>query len=433
MPLSKPTGQKRLSFSEVFNQIQQTFDRYSDWDSKLQLALGSIDPLNEMLEASLDIFHNPVFAHDTNFYILSSPRHVTGMSEWVHDQRTGRLIAPLSLIQDFKLDAEYQRTLITHGANIYSEELRGYRILYMNLWVSGNYQGRLCVDELQTEIQPGHFSALEYLGSFIELCIRRHNLFQISMGNDSRQFFTEYLSGKLTELQAVTDQIQYLNWNRHDRYLVLRLETQQQDDRMHSSIATLGHIEAQIPEGLAFTYQQGIVVIVNLSFKHSVSSDVISSLAIILREGLFKMGVSSEFRDFLLIPQGYIQAVSALRLGKKSQSMAWCYHFDAYLLEYMLSQISHQISPELLVSSRLDALQNYDRKNNTELYHTLKVYLEHERNSLQTARELFIHRSSLTYRLERIQKLTKVDLDNPKGRLLLQLCFLLQEKDQTVT
>lgn len=49
------------------------------------------------------------------------------------------------------------------------------------------------------------------------------------------------------------------------RYLVLRLETQQQDDRMHSSIATLGHIEAQIPEGLAFTYQQGIVVSVNLS------------------------------------------------------------------------------------------------------------------------------------------------------------------------
>ena len=72
-------------------------------------------------------------------------------------------------------------------------------------------------------------------------------------------------------------------------------------------------------------------------------------------------------------------------------------------------------------------------KNNTELYHTLKVYLEHERNSLQTARELFIHRSSLTYRLERIQKLTKIDLDNPKDRLLLQLCFLLQEKDQTVT
>lgn len=128
-------------------------------------------------------------------------------------------------------------------------------------------------------------------------------------------------SGKLTELQAVTDQIQYLNWNRHDRYLVLRLETQQQDDRMHSSIATLGHIEAQIPEGLAFTYQQGIVVIVNLSFKHSVSSDVISSLAIILREGLFKMGVSSEFRDFLLIPQAIFRLFPPCAWAKKVR--AW--------------------------------------------------------------------------------------------------------------
>ena len=29
--------------------------------------------------------------------------------------------------------------------------------------------------------------------------------------------------------------------------------------------------------------------------------------------------------------------------------------------------------------------------------------------------------------------LLTIDLDNPKDRLLLQLCFLLQEKDQTVT
>lgn len=422
-----------LSFSEIFNQIQQTFEKYYNWDIQLQLALGNVNPLDEMLEASLDIFHNPVFAHDTNFYILSSPRHVAGMSEWIHDKRTGRLIAPLNLIQDFKLDAEYQRTLATHGANIYSEELRGYRILYMNLWVNGSYQGRLCVDELQTEIRPGHFFALEYLGSFIELCIRRHNLFQISLGNDTHQFFADYLSGKISELQEITDRIQYLNWNRHDRYLILRLETQQQDDRMHSSIATLGHIEAQIPEGFAFTYQQGIVVIVNLSFDHSSASDMISSLAIIMREGLFKMGVSSEFRDFLLIPQGYMQAVSALRLGKKSQSMIWCYRFDDYLLEYMLSRISHQISPELLVSSRLAALQDYDHKNNTELCRTLKVYLEHERNSLQTAKVLFIHRSSLTYRLERIQKITRIDLDNPKERLLVLLCFqLIQEQDPEV-
>lgn len=77
-----------------------------------------------------------------------------------------------------------------------------------------------------------------------------------------------------------------------------------------------------------------------------------------------------------------------------------------------------------------NALINYDRENKTELYRTLQVYLEHERNSLQTAKTLFIHRSSLVYRLERIQKITRIDLDNPRNRLLLQICFLLiQEKE----
>lgn len=420
----------QISFSDALNQLQQTFEKYQRWSSRLQLALGTIDPLDEMLEASLDIFHNPIFAHDTNFYILSSPRHVNGMSEWVHDKRTGRQIAPLSLIQEFKLDPEYQQTLTTRGAQIYSAELRGYRILYINLWVNGKYQGRLCVDELQSELMPGHFLALEYLGSFIELCIKRHNLFQISMGNDIQQFFTDFLSGRLTEQQSILDQLQYLNWNRQDRYLVLRMETQQQDDRMHSSLATLGHIEALIPEGLAFLYQQGIVVVANLSFNHASASDIISSLAITMREGLFTTGVSSELQDFFFLPQGYLQAVAALRLGRESQSMIWYSRFDDYLLEYMLSESSRQISPELLVSSRLDALIRYDRENNTELYHTLQVYLELERNSLQTAKALFIHRSSLVYRLERIRKLTKIDLDQPKNRLLLQLCFLLnQEKE----
>ena len=38
---------------------------------------------------------------------------------------------------------------------------------------------------------------------------------------------------------------------------------------------------------------------------------VISGLAIILREGLFKMGASAELADFFQLPQGYFQAKTA--------------------------------------------------------------------------------------------------------------------------
>lgn len=79
----------------------------------------------------------------------------------------------------------------------------------------------------------------------------------------------------------------------------------------------------------------------------------------------------------------------------------------------------------------LHVLKDYDSKNNTELYKTLKIYLKLERNALQTAKALFIHRSSLFYRIERITQLTKINLDDPKERLILQLSYCLMEGTKT--
>ena len=99
---------------------------------------------------------------------------------------------------------------------------------------------------------------------------------------------------------------------------------------------------------------------------------------------------------------------------------------DAY--RYLLSQGGEHLSPELLCSNKLLILKQYDEKNKTELYRTLRVYLELERNVLQTAKTLFIHRSTLFYRLERIQKLADVDYEDARERLVLQLSFQILEQ-----
>ncbi|MDO4523364.1 MAG: helix-turn-helix domain-containing protein [Eubacteriales bacterium] len=416
-------------FLPLANAISQIFEKYITWEQRLQLAVNSPTPLDEIMEASYVIFKNPIFAHDINFYILSCPHRAQGMSVWEKESRTGRLMVPLSLIHDFRTDIEYLDSLNTHGANIYSEDMRGYRILYINLWQEGNYVGRICVNEIQSAIQPGQFLALKYLGSFIELCIRRQNLFHWNLGNDARQFFIDYLEGKMNDTRKIQDFLHILNWKPQERYLCLRLETDMPHERMHSSVATLGHIEAQLGSGYAFLYQQGIVVFVNLSYDHVTPADVISSLAIILREGLFKMGASSELDSFHDFRQGYQQSKTALLLGKKSGSMIWCYRFDDYRLDYILKNSVNQLTPRLLCSRALILLKSYDKKNNTNFYETLHVYLQLERNALQTSKALFVHRSTLFYRLEKIQKLTRIDLDDPQERLLLLFSYQLMEQE----
>lgn len=419
--------QEEIELLEILEFTQNLFEKYEIWDRQIHQALSMEYPLIEMLRASVPIFQNPIFVHDANSYILAWSHRAPGMLVWDKDQRTGWNMVPLELIHDFKVDAEYQGTLVTRKPCLFSAEQRGYPILYKNLWNGNHYEGRICVDELETPILPGQYLVIDYLADLIVSYIKNSSLFRLSKRSDLAKFFEGYLNGSIQDQGQILGYLNFLSWNRFDRYMYLRLESKGQDIRMLSSAAVLGHIETQIPEGYTLIYQRGITVIVNLSYSNTRVSDVVSQLSPLLREGLLEMGVSSEIYDFFQLRQGHLQACAALELGHGSSSTSWCHHFEDYILEFLLKKGQESLLPELLCSNKLLLLKQYDEKNKTEFYHTLKIYLEKERNVLQTAKELFIHRSTLFYRLDRIRKIADVRPEDAKERLVLQISYYLLE------
>lgn len=415
---------------ELLVQTQEIFEKYRKWNEALHSALEDPTPLDAMLKASRPIFRNPIFVHDTAFNILSCSHRVPGMAVWEQNSQTGQPTLPLSLINDFRVDPAYLHTLITTEPSMYPPEQRGYPILYMNIWQDGQYEGRICVNEMENPILPGHFFVIEHLVKLILLALKNRRLMQFNQDTNLKHFFTEYFSDSLSDHSLIFKVLRLLDWKRNDSYLCLRLEGKQQDSRMMSSAAVIGHLETQVPGSFAFVYQSGISAVVNLTHSNIRIPDVLSSLAILLRESLMKMGASTEIQDFLLLPQGHYQAVCALDLGLKSSSMNWCFRFDDLFLEYLHAKAAENLSPGLLCSHKLILLKAYDRENHTELYTTLKIFLELERNVLQTAKTLFIHRSTLFYRLERICKIADVDLDNEKERLILRISFYFMDLEE---
>jgi purine catabolism regulator len=79
---------------------------------------------------------------------------------------------------------------------------------------------------------------------------------------------------------------------------------------------------------------------------------------------------------------------------------------------------------------KIENLVSIDERKGGELVKSLRVYLENGGNALKTARDLYVHRSTLNYRLKRLEGILKVDLSNPKERaetLLALNMFLLQK------
>ena len=88
---------------------------------------------------------------------------------------------------------------------------------------------------------------------------------------------------------------------------------------------------------------------------------------------------------------------------------------------------------EGLLSRGLDALMDHDRQKGSEYIRTLDLYLQNETSISKTAEALFVHRSSLLKRLDKIYRILGNTLDTPDERLYLRLCMELLRKENRDT
>lgn len=417
---------QKVDMHQVLTLIQQCFAKYRDWDWCVHRALLDEQSLDQILLASMEIFRNPMFIHDNNFNILSDPAHVPEMSVWETDQRTGKQIVSMALINDFRTDQEYLEGLKNKKPVLFSQNQTGYQILYRNLWHQGHYTGRILVDAVRSSIKPGNFYTLDYLGQLLESGIKSEQLVWFSIESDLNRFFVRCMEDQTVDEAAAGKYLQALGWKWDDSYAVLKIVTTQKGFTVISSHATIGQIELQLPNSKAFFFESGIYVVMNLTQGGKSVADAVWRLSVFIRDGLLKLGISSLLNDFRQILLACRQADIALDHGLASDSMLWYYYFDDYKLDYMIRCAGREMPLHMLVADALSRLQAYDCENGTELYRTLKIYLMREKNVLQTAKELYIHRSTLAYRLNKIQKLINADLNDPEERLKLLISFYME-------
>lgn len=131
------------------------------------------------------------------------------------------------------------------------------------------------------------------------------------------------------------------------------------------------------------------------------------------------IGIGEPAASLTSVYRSYSQALRVVDLMPKIQDEnIGCYR------RYILYELLYD-SPfaKLALTERLKPLLDYDLKHGTELVKTLEAYFNNCRNSVNAARDLFIHRNTLLYRLEQISKILDLDLNNNEQVLIIQLAL----------
>lgn len=102
---------------------------------------------------------------------------------------------------------------------------------------------------------------------------------------------------------------------------------------------------------------------------------------------------------------------------------------EAADLEPLLEALAR--SPDLGPFRELVApLEEHDREKGMDLIATLRAFFASGTNASETADQLFLHRNSLAYRLDRVRELTGLDWRDDRAGLALQLGLLAIEGEE---
>lgn len=119
-------------------------------------------------------------------------------------------------------------------------------------------------------------------------------------------------------------------------------------------------------------------------------------------------GISSFIADAGHMGRGYQEALVALKVGRKLNGPGSCLHFRDVGTYRLLLEIWERDPEEirLLYEETVGPIDRYDQANKTQLLETLTVFLRNDENLTKTAAELFAHRHTIRYRLEKIAEIS---------------------------
>lgn len=138
------------------------------------------------------------------------------------------------------------------------------------------------------------------------------------------------------------------------------------------------------------------------------------------------LGVGSKVESMEKYSNSFEQSLQVLNVVKsrfKSKGYSLFEEIGSYTI---LHDLNFSVVTTF-INSQLGALLDFTDKKNMDLFHTLNVYLQNNGNAKSTSEELFIHRSSLLYRLEKIGGLLDVDLDDSETRFNLMMAMKLYD------
>lgn len=250
-----------------------------------------------------------------------------------------------------------------------------------------NEQYKIILEQEDMRIIP----IVEYL---LNKCIKKENIVQeLLEGRKQWDVLKESIIIKANKMLLIES-------NKEDEVLEIIRDTYLDNDfyvgEIYDRIIVVGNLEDE--KDHAFSLKETIIQILGVNAKISISD----------LDGTFKGFKNS-----------YKAAVQALDIGRRFKIKPEIYCLKDMYLERAIYNLSNEYSQNIK-----EEYKNIFKGFNYELIQTLEEILKCDLSLTKAAKNLYIHRNTLMYRIEKIKKETGFDIRNFKEATFLYILYM---------
>ena len=412
--------------AEFMNDMQEIFDTADGWERKIHDLMLEHAGMERLLQVTSEFLQNPltVIGLDFTFAAEAGSKYLPPRARLYTDEGLN-----VEYVNALLQNETYREMADTHETVMFPAYISGCRSMNRNLFVDEKATHRLILTECRVEITQGVICVLDILSEKLEFLLA-HEEEETDPDRDIEQIFVRVLSDRTADYMQISRELSELGWGGNHEYMCLILQITYLNQQNLSTKAISRYIKKKLGDSVSFLYQDEIVVFFDLTRLGMNQEEVAGKLVYFIRDTYLKAGYSRVMTGHMNLRRQYVQAKTALDVGSRKKPYLWIHYFSQVAMTYILEQATKRLPGTMICHEGLLELKKHDEENQTKYMETLRVYLEQHLSATQAARELFIHRSTFLYRLDRIREILQSDLDDPEEIFYLELSFRLLEQEE---
>ncbi|SDE96871.1 PucR family transcriptional regulator [Sporomusa acidovorans] len=384
--------------------------------------------LQNIADTAYLLLGNPIIIYDLSFKILAFSQNVYPECKLFKKAAKDKQMIEQTMIAFFQENA--LKTMREQGSSYFFEccdrPVLPEKTIIINspVFIKGLLVGYAVAMKGYVNWDKGDLGLMDEICKTISIEMRNDRFYRNSKGVLKEHFLMDTLEAETEQKELVKARVNALDMKMHKNMfiVVIRLTEQMEDNSQLRLI--LREIENIFEDSISIIYKENIVSLIHFHQDKQVLMEIIQEKFHICNSSEdLVTGVSMCFHDICQIKKHYFQALDALDIGLTLQKPGRIYFFQQLSI-YRLFKLSGKTTEiRDYLHPAVFCLINYDNENHSELMKTLYYYIINLKALLKTKDILRIHRNTLIYRINKIQELANIDLEDGETVFQLYITF----------